>query len=310
MREVVILSGKGGTGKTSLTAAFAALAGRCVLTDCDVDAADLHMLVTPVQTETHEFWSGATARIVRERCRDCGLCAEICEFDAISRSTGGWQVDPLACEGCAVCARFCPRGAIEMEDELRGHWFRSETRFGPMLHAQLGVGAENSGKLVTLLRRQARETATADGIDLMLTDGPPGIGCAVIASLSGAEHVVYVTEPTVSGLHDLQRVAELAASFAVPGSVVINKADIYPDKAEQIRQYARDHRLQALGDIPYDPVFTRAQLSSQSIVETDDGPASQAVRVLWDRLGAVMEGQHPRLRVVQVQHASISNKGE
>lgn len=298
MKEIVILSGKGGTGKTSLTAAFAALAGRVVLTDCDVDAADLHMVVAPLQTQAHEFRSGATARIVAELCRGCGLCAQLCEFEAIEQGEAGWQVDPLACEGCGVCARFCPRDAIVMEEVVRGDWYRSVTRFGPMLHAQLGVGAENSGKLVTLLRRQARQVAESEGIETLLTDGPPGIGCPAIAALSGAEHAVYVTEPTVSGLHDLERVAQLAAGFAVPGSVVINKADIYPDKAEEIRRFAQDHRLEVLGAIPYDPVFTRAQLEGVSIVEVDDGRASQAVRSLWDRLEASLARRTPRLRVL------------
>jgi MinD superfamily P-loop ATPase len=298
--EIVVLSGKGGTGKTSLTAAFAALAGRTVLTDCDVDAADLHMVVTPTESESHEFRSGATARVVPERCRRCGLCARLCEFDAIARPNESWEVDPLACEGCGVCAHFCPHDAIEMEEVVRGHWYRSETRFGPMLHAQLGVGAENSGKLVTLLRREARAIAETLGVATMLTDGPPGIGCPVIASLSGAEHVVFVTEPTVTGIHDLERVAELAAGFRVKGSIVINKADLDEEKAEDIRQFARGHRLTILGDVPYTAAFTQAQMAGRTVVEADDGPAAQAVRALWARLREVVAAQSPRLQVVPV----------
>jgi MinD superfamily P-loop ATPase len=290
MKEIVILSGKGGTGKTSIAAAFAALAGQAVLTDCDVDASNLHLILSPSILETHSFFGGIKARIVEEECRQCGICMERCRFDAISRKRmpngrlSSFQVDPLACEGCGVCLRFCPHGAIVEEKTESGKWFRSDTRFGPFLHARLGVAAENSGKLVTLLRNEAREVGAKESIDLLLTDGPPGIGCPVIASLTTADHAVFVTEPTVSGLHDLKRVVELAKGFKIPGSVIINRADVNRDKAEEINVYARENEIFELGVIPYDPVFSKAQIARRSIVEYDDGPASTTVKEIWMRL--------------------------
>jgi MinD superfamily P-loop ATPase len=286
MKEIVIISGKGGTGKTSVTAAFASLAARLVLVDCDVDAADLHLVLTPTIQETHDFHGGKTARIVQDACRRCGVCHDVCRFGAVSRAdpASAWEIDPVACEGCGVCAHFCPHQAIAFEEALNGHWFRSDTRVGPMVHARLGVAEENSGKLVALIRREAREVAKAQRLDLILVDGPPGIGCPVIASLSGADHVVIVTEPTVSGIHDMERVISLAAHFHVPASVIINKADLNPANAAEIVNYARIHGVGMLGEIPYDPVITRAQLASQSVIEFGDNPASDALRAIWNRL--------------------------
>jgi MinD superfamily P-loop ATPase len=292
MREIVIISGKGGTGKTSVTAAFASIAPRAVLVDCDVDAADLHLILTPTVQETHEFYGGNTARIAQERCRRCGICVDVCRFGAVftdSRETDDdraavYAIDPIACEGCGVCAHLCPHQAIAFTEALNGHWFHSDTRMGPMVHARLGVAEENSGKLVTLIRREARALAEAQGHDLILVDGPPGIGCPVIASLSGADHVVIVTEPTVSGSHDMARVVSLAAHFNVPASVIINKADLNRDKAAEIVHYALAHRIGVLGEIPYDSVITRAQLAGLSVIEYGDNPASDALRTIWSRL--------------------------
>ncbi|OPZ84998.1 MAG: cell division inhibitor MinD [bacterium ADurb.Bin429] len=292
MKEIVIISGKGGTGKTSVTAAFATLAKNLVLVDCDVDAADLHLVLTPTILETHEFFGGKTARILQEHCTRCGLCFEVCRFHAISyacRHTDDrpgmvWTIAPVACEGCGVCANFCPRQAIAFEDAMNGYWYRSDTRVGPMVHARLGVAEENSGKLVTLIRREARAIAEAQESELILVDGPPGIGCPVIASLSGADHVVIVTEPTVSGIHDLERVVTLAAHFRVPASVIINKADINRDNAVKIVHYALAHGVCVLGEIPYDPVVTQAQLVCQSIIEFSKSPASESLHTIWARL--------------------------
>jgi len=292
MREIVVISGKGGTGKTSVTAAFATLAEHLVLVDCDVDAADLHLVLTPTVLETHEFRGGKTARIVQEHCRRCGLCFDVCQFDAVSyahRHTDDghatvWTIDAVACEGCGVCAHFCPHQAIAFEDALSGYWYRSDTRVGPMVHARLGVAEENSGKLVTLIRREARAIAEAQGRELILVDGPPGIGCPVIASLSGADHVVIVTEPTVSGIHDLERVVTLAAHFKVAASMIINKADLNREKAVEIVTYALAHGVGVLGEIPYDPVITQAQLAGQSVIEYGENPASDALRTIWTRL--------------------------
>lgn len=292
MKEIVVISGKGGTGKTSVTAAFATLAENLILVDCDVDAADLHLVLTPTVRETHEFHGGKTARIVQECCRRCGLCFDVCRFDAVSYEhrhaeeghTTLWAIDPVACEGCGVCAHFCPHQAIAFEDALNGHWYRSDTRVGPMVHARLGVAEENSGKLVTLIRREARALAEAQGHDLILVDGPPGIGCPVIASLSGADHVVIVTEPTVSGIHDMERVVSLASHFKVAASVIINKADLNREKAVEIVTYALAHGVGVLGEVLYDPVITQAQLVCQSVIEFGDNPASDALRTIWTRL--------------------------
>ncbi|MEN6537763.1 MAG: 4Fe-4S binding protein [Bryobacteraceae bacterium] len=286
MKEIVILSGKGGTGKTSITAAFATLADKPVVVDCDVDAADLHLVLAPDVQETHEFIGGKTARIDPGRCTKCGQCVEICRFGAVfcADSEDGCFVDQMACEGCGVCAAFCPAGAITMEDTINGRWFVSQTRVGPMVHARLSAGGENSGKLVTLVRNEARSIAQSIGAELILTDGPPGIGCPVIASLAGASRVVVVTEPTVSGIHDLQRVVKLAAHFLVSTSVIINKSDINPDQAAEIDTFASAHGISVLGRIPYDPVVTAAQLVGKSVIEYSEGPFSSKLREIWDDL--------------------------
>lgn len=286
MKEIVILSGKGGTGKTSITAAFATLADRPVVVDCDVDAADLHLVLEPDVKETHDFIGGKTARIDSGKCVQCGQCKEICRFDAVSSADGGdyYSIDPTECEGCGVCAVFCPAKAITMEDTINGRWFVSQTRVGPMVHARLSAGGENSGKLVTLVRNEARSIAQATHSQLILTDGPPGIGCPVIASLAGASHVVIVTEPTVSGIHDLERVVKLAAHFGAPVSIIINKSDINPDKAGDIDAFASAHETPVLGRISYDPVVTAAQLAAMSVIEYSDSPVSSTLREIWDTL--------------------------
>lgn len=291
MEEIVIISGKGGTGKTSVTAAFATMAENAVLVDCDVDAADLHLVLTPTILESNEFSGGKTARINEEICNQCGLCAKLCRFKAISRLQVAddslalkYVVDPVACEGCGVCVHFCPVQAISFNNSLNGHWYKSLTRFGTMFHARLGVAEENSGKLVTLIRRQAQAFAQEQGKDIILVDGPPGIGCPVIASLTGADQVVIVTEPTVSGVHDLQRVVTLAEHFHVRCNVIINKADLNRDKSVEIVNYALAHHVGVLGEIPYDPSITKAQLKSQSVIEYGDNAASDALHTIWGRL--------------------------
>lgn len=285
MNEIVVISGKGGTGKTSVTAAFAALAHRAVLVDCDVDAADLHLVLSPTVEETHDFFGGRHARIIPARCRACGACAERCQFAAIRQhADSGYRVDRLACEGCGVCAHFCPHGAMVFEETCNGQWFRSSMRFGPLVHARLGIAEANSGKLVALIRREARKIAEATDAALLLVDGPPGIGCPVISSLTGADHVVIVTEPTIAGRHDLQRVIALTAYCHLPAGIIINKADLYPEGTEEIMRYALARKVAVLGCIPYDPVITQAQLVEKSVIEYTDGPVSQALRGIWDRL--------------------------
>ncbi|MFO7555863.1 MAG: P-loop NTPase [Desulfobacterales bacterium] len=264
MKELVVISGKGGTGKTSLMAAFATLAENQVLCDADVDAADLHLLMHPEIKERHDFQGGGTAVIQVDRCTACGLCRDLCRWNAISES---FKVDPIECEGCGVCVDFCPEEAIDFPIKTCGEWFISNTRFGPMVHARLGIAEENSGKLVTLVRQEAKKLAEKNKLDLMITDGPPGVGCPVIASVGGASAVLIVAEPTVSGLHDMSRVAQLAAHFKVPGMVCVNKFDLNPDQTEAIENLAKENHITVVGRIPFDPVFTESMVKGQTVLE-------------------------------------------
>ncbi len=280
IRELVVLSGKGGTGKTSVTASFAVLAGKAVLADCDVDAADLHLLLTPKIQQKHTFLSGHEAIIREQSCTGCGVCLDICRFDAIRAVDSIYRVDPVACEGCGVCVRFCPAQVIDFPDRACGEWMISDTRCGPMVHAQLGVAAENSGKLVSTVREQAWAVAVDKGIPLIISDGPPGIGCPVIASLSGVSLVLVVTEPTVSGLHDLQRVLALARHFSVPTAVCVNKWDINPNQTDRIEAAARAAGAEVTGRIRYDRLMTQAQLQQKAVVELDSA-AGNDIRTVW-----------------------------
>ena len=284
MKELVVISGKGGTGKTSLMAAFASVVRNKVLCDADVDAADLHLIMDPKVRERHAFDSGHTALIDPERCTQCGLCRDLCRWEAISED---FVVDPIECEGCGVCYYFCPEKAIDFPLNTCGEWFLSDTRFGPMAHASLGIAEENSGKLVTLIRQEGKQLAEAHQLDLLLTDGPPGIGCPVIASLGGATAVLIVAEPTVSGRHDMERVAELAAFFKIPAMLCINKYDLNPAQGDAIEAYGREKGVAVLGRIPFDPTFTRAMVQGQTIVEFDaESPGSLAAQRIWDQAAA------------------------
>lgn len=290
IQEWVVISGKGGTGKTSVTASFAALAaGRAVLADCDVDAADLHLVMTPEVMERHAFTSGREAVIKKDECTGCGLCAGLCRFDApryVKRPFGKsyYGIDPVACEGCGVCVRFCPANAIEFPERLCGEWMRSETHCGPMVHACLHAAAENSGKLVATVRREARRLAEERGKELILTDGPPGIGCPVIASVTGASSVLAVTEPTVSGEHDLERVLKLARHFEIPVSVCVNKWDINPEVTERMERKAESLGAVCVGRIRYDPAVTAAQIQQKAVVELES-KAGDDIRRIWERMG-------------------------
>ena len=285
MKEIVVISGKGGTGKTSIVAAFAALADKKVLADCDVDAADLHLVLEPDIKSRREFSGGKIAWIDVDRCTHCDRCRELCRFDAISEDH---VVDPIACEGCAVCHFGCPEGAIEMKPSLNGEWFISDTRHGPMVHAKLGIAEENSGKLVTLVRGQAKKIAEERGLDTIIVDGSPGIGCPVIASITGANLVLIVTEPTLSGIHDLERVAGLAKFFGIPAAVCVNKADINVDMTDRIEKFCKENGLKMMERIGYDTAFTMAQVEGKSVVEYSDSEASIQVRRLWKAVNEML----------------------
>ena len=264
MKELVVISGKGGTGKTSLMAAFASLAENKVLCDADVDAADLHLLMNPDIIERHDFQGGSTAIINPNKCTQCGLCRDLCRWDAISEA---FKVDPLECEGCGVCVDFCPEEAIDFPAKTCGEWYISNTRFGPMVHARLGIAEENSGKLVTIVRQETKKLAEKNKLNLLITDGPPGVGCPVIASVGGASAVLIVAEPTVSGLHDMERVAQLAAHFKVPVMVCVNKFDLNVDQTEAIEKLGKENNMTIAGRIPFDPVFTESMLQGQTVLE-------------------------------------------
>ena len=282
IREIVIVSGKGGTGKTSLAAAFAALAKNGILCDADVDAADLHLLMQPEVKERTDFMGGSKAVINPDLCTGCGTCRTLCRFDAISDR---YEVDPIRCEGCGVCVDFCPEQAIDFPVQRCGEWYISATRFGPMVHARLGIAEENSGRLVSLVRKETRQLAEERGLELILTDGPPGIGCPVIAAIGGATALVIVVEPTVSGIHDMERVVDLAAHFRVPGLVIVNKYDLNGEMTETIEQLAVQRNLVVLGRVPFDPVFTRSMVQGQTLFEYgEETPTRQVVRDIWAKI--------------------------
>ena len=282
MKELVIISGKGGTGKTSLMAAFASLAKNKVLCDADVDAADLHLITNPRIIRRNDFQAGNTAVINNDLCTECGLCREMCRWDAIGDS---YEVNSIGCEGCGVCVHFCPETAIEFPENTCGEWFVSDTRCGPMVHARLGIAEENSGKLVTLVRQEARKLANDRNIGLILTDGPPGVGCPVIASIGGASAVLIVTEPTVSGKHDMKRVVQLAAHFNIPALVCVNKFDLNLELTREIETYAEEKGIVCLGRIPFDQIFIKAMIQAQTILEYNtDSKAGQATKEIWQRL--------------------------
>ncbi len=286
MKELVVISGKGGTGKTSLTAALASLAKSMVLCDADVDAADLHLLMSPEIIERYDFQGGHKAVINQEKCTRCGLCRELCNWGAIDED---FKVEPMDCEGCGVCVYFCPEKAIDFPLSTCGEWFISDTRFGPMVHAKLGIAEENSGRLVTVVRQQARKLAETKKLDLILTDGPPGIGCPVIASISAASAVLIVVEPTLSGKHDMMRVAELAEHFKIPAMICVNKFDLNKDETQVIEDTAGERKIEVLARIPFDPVFTKAMVQGKTLFEYDPrAEACERVRQIWERVSETL----------------------
>lgn len=289
MRELVVISGKGGTGKTSVAASLAVLADRPVIADCDVDAADLHLVFQPVVRELNEFYSGHQALIQSDLCTGCGRCRDLCRFDAVGRvdtapGDSVFFIDSTACEGCGVCVRFCPAGAIEFPERHCGQWMVSDTRVGPMVHGRLGTAAENSGRLVSLVRSEARRVANVNDRTSIIVDGPPGIGCPVIASVTGATMVLVVTEPTLSGEHDLKRVMELTAHFQIPTWVAMNKWDLNPEITLRVEREAVASGAKLAGRIRYDPGVTEAQMNGKTVVETS-APSAYDMAGIWDNLG-------------------------
>jgi MinD superfamily P-loop ATPase len=307
MKQIVVISGKGGTGKTILTASFAALAKNAVFADCDVDAADLYLLLKPEIKERHEFKSGKTAKIDKERCIECKKCIEVCRFEAISfcgpqsidhnpqkESYGlstmnyGLKIDSISCEGCAVCSHICPTNAITMEENLSGEWFISETKYGPMVHAKLGIAEENSGKLVTLVRQNAKKIAEEENKDYVIIDGPPGIGCPVIASLANVDLALVVTEPTLSGIHDMERVIGVSRHFGIRTKVVINKYDINLENTQDIREICQKQNIEILAELPFSEDVTRSLVEGVPIVEFCNNQITRDIIVLWNKVESLL----------------------
>jgi MinD superfamily P-loop ATPase len=303
MKQLVVLSGKGGTGKTTVVAALAHLAFQelpIVMADADVDAANLELVLDPAKQEVQDFSGGKLAVIAPEECTACAICHEVCRFGAIVATDEVYRVDSLACEGCAACYYQCPEEAIRMEEQVDGQWFRSKTRFGPLFHAHLFAGQENSGKLVTLVKQQARLLAQDTGAALLMVDGPPGIGCPVISASAGMDLALHVVEPTVSGVHDLERIMGTTDHFSLPSLVAINKADLNPARADEIAAFCTERSVEVVGCIPYDTIVTEAMVQGLPVTEFTDGPVTEALKEMWSRVkdlilfnedGAVEDGQ-------------------
>ena len=289
MKQLVILSGKGGTGKTTVAAALAHLASQelsIVLADADVDAANLELVLDPTKQDIQDFRGGKLAVIDPEKCIACGICDDVCRFEAIVPGPGTepYRVDSLACEGCAACFYQCPEEAIRMEEQRDGQWFRSDTRFGPLFHAHLFAGQENSGKLVTLVKQQARLLAQDTGAALVVVDGPPGIGCPVISACTGVDLALHVVEPTISGVHDLERVMATTDHFGVPSLVAINKADLNPARADEIAAFCAERGAELVGYIPYDTIVTEAMVKGLPVTAYTDGAVTEALGEIWKRV--------------------------
>lgn len=286
MKEIVVISGKGGTGKTSVTASFAVLGGEnIVIADCDVDAADMHLLLDPDFKKAEDFYSGEFAVIDQDKCTNCGKCAEICRYNAIPFENEQYIVKPLDCEGCGYCARICPENAITNVDNNVGQWFESKIKTGTkMVHARMKVGAENSGKLVAKVKREAKRIAEDENKQLVLVDGSPGVGCPVVSSLSGANYVILVTEPSVSGLHDLERVYELVEKFKIKAGCIINKADINKNIANDISIFLKKKNIDHIANLPYDETFTKAMTVGKTIVEFENSEIKEILQKSWQEI--------------------------
>ncbi|OEU68155.1 MAG: (4Fe-4S)-binding protein [Desulfovibrio sp. S3730MH75] len=281
MKQIVVISGKGGTGKTSIVAALSSIGPKKVIVDCDVDAADLHLILKPTILDEQDFISGERPSIDLDTCVQCGMCVEHCKFGAISDE---FIIIPEKCEGCGVCSFICPEGAVTVEPRNCGKWFKSSTRFGTLIHAALGIGEENSGKLVTTVRNASTDAGIKEGAELVLVDGSPGIGCPVIASLTNADLAVFVAEPTIPALHDLKRVYKLTEHFKIPSMVIINKCGINKNQENEIKDFCQENEISIAGELPYDLAFTKAQIAGLSAVEYDPEGLGAKIKVIWKEL--------------------------
>jgi len=288
MKEIVVISGKGGTGKTVITASMASLAKNKVMADCDVDASNLYLLLHPEIKETHQFYAGTIPNMNVEICTNCGRCQEVCRFDAIKTVNGQVTIDLVSCEGCGLCSRVCPVQAIKMEENHCGEWYVSKTKYGPLVHARLGIAEENSGKLVTLVRQNAQTIAEKNHLSLIIVDGPPGIGCPLIATLTGADLAVIVTEPTLSGLHDLQRVIKVGKHFGIAMTVVINKFNINLKNSLMIEKWCGEHNITVIAKIHFDNVITEAMVNGLPVVEYGKNSMTQEIKDLWEKLSQLI----------------------
>ncbi len=280
-KKITVISGKGGTGKTTLTAAFASLANKALIADCDVDAADIHLILAPESTSKLDFYGMDVASINAGKCSACGICVERCRFGAISKEL---VIDSQLCEGCGVCSLICPEDAVIMKEHKAGEIFKSGTRFGPLVHARLGIGEETGGKLVSMVRRIADEIAIENDMELIIIDGPPGTGCSLIASISGVDLVFVVTEPSVSGMHDLERLLEVIAHFEIKAVVCINKYNINEQKTRDIEEFCKSRNIDVIGKLPLSEVPIRSMLKSQTVIEYDNSLFSGAVRDIWHKV--------------------------
>jgi len=283
MKELVVISGKGGTGKTSLTSAFAQLEGKkAVVADCDVDAANLHIISEADFGLSEDFYSGFLAFIDKEKCSECGKCIEVCHFDAISDDS---IVDPISCEGCGYCSLVCPEEAIAMEESFTGKLFQSKTRFNnTLIHARLAIGGENSGKLVSAVKNRAREIAKEQECEMTIIDGSPGIGCTVIASLSGASLALIVSEPSISGYNDMVRLHGLITKFGIQSAILINKSDLNDTYYKETVSFAEKNGIPIVGEVPYDLSFTEALAKGETIIEFSHSEISDALKRIWIKI--------------------------
>ena len=281
MKQIVVISGKGGTGKTVITAAFASLLKNKLIVDCDVDAPDLHLLLAPEILEQHIFKGGVLAKIDSDKCTQCGHCKEHCRFEAINKN---FIVDPISCEGCGFCYHVCPSKAITLEDRISGEWFISATRYGTLIHAQLGIAEANSGKLIALLRKQAAAIAEKKQLELVLIDGAPGISCPLIACITNTDCAIVVTEPTLSGLHDADRVIKVAQHFKIPVKVIINKYDLNTFMSKKIVQHCADENIAVIGKIPFAAGIVDLMRTGKTIMESSDSQLKNVIQQIWDNL--------------------------